>query len=61
MRGWVDSECLFTEGEGLLRDRKDGLSERVMVKLSPTWGRLGREFPVVGTHGVLWPPCAPGS
>jgi hypothetical protein len=62
MQGWVESECLFTEGEELLRDREDGLSERVMFKLSPAWGRLGRGgFPVVGTYGEMWPLCALGS
>lgn len=54
--------CVFTEGEGLLKDREDGPLKRVMFELSPAWGRLGRGgFPVVGTHGGMCPSCALGS
>lgn len=62
LRVWVDNECVFTEGEGLLKDREDGPLERVMFELSPAWGRLGRGgFPVVGAHGGMYPPCALGN
>lgn len=48
---------MFKEGEGLLKDREDGLSDRVMFELTLARGRLGREgFPMVRTHGGMWPP-----
>lgn len=57
MGGFVDNECMFKEGEGLLKDREDGLSDRVMFELTLARGRLGREgFPMVRTHGGMWPP-----
>lgn len=43
---WGDKEYVFTEGEGLLKDR-EGVCQRVKFVLSPAWGRLGgRGFPV---------------
>lgn len=39
---------MFNEGEGLLKDREDGLSERVVFELSLAWGRLGRRGFLVG-------------